>query len=762
MSHNPWHIDDEVPYGHSPDHYNDPYGLLRAEAQGPMAPGSRGVNYNEIGGVLPGLLGGLVQGSYESIKGLLGRGRDFARENPVEAAKIGAEFAVDMSPVGNPKALFIDTPRFAGEGRYGMSAISALSAMPWWLGLPVGADMIRARANAADAMASATKTVDEVPSTTRVLDEVDEATETVGNISSPTRTFKMHQGAYVGAPRYGATKVDSPEAVERMNRRYIEHVINGMEGRDFYTNSADWLDTATSSAWRPRVANVIGETSPRATPQANLDFTLKNLTRNARDEFASGGSTGRKLQVQEAMEGSSRDLMGPKVGAFAELVEKGAGDVSVNDFWQARAFGYKNTDGTPWEGGLDARKHAFIQENMDDIVDWLNANKVGGHTDWDHGSAQAAAWTGVKREFGDIPEGVTRATDFADEAKTFETYLTHEQIPGSGIGHLDRVGDMSRTQKQAFSAEAPWAVPRVNTRTGEIVMVDPLYEASGLLQNPMNRNLVGASTDASGVSQVNPLEVSTPLMPRQPWDQASEGLLTQPAQDILKQIEGSRGFVDAQNMSAWHRVIPDAPVEHFNSVRVMAPSGEKLTSSQLIELGNLAERELPGVVAVHTDDGSMTLLHAWEAGGDVKGKDLQELVDGVLGDEIEKIVPNSSSQAVRTHADNVDLEALWKGEQGQGHVSRKFMELNSNETLKRRIETPLREKAKANYERNIRWADQGGGELRDDLQNALKIFSEGGFDAFQKAIDNGTVLPSVAILGGLGLTRYMDIQEPGT
>ena len=90
------------------------------------------------------------------------------------------------------------------------------------------------------------------------------------------------------------------------------------------------------------------------------------------------------------------------------------------------------------------------------------------------------------------------------------------------------------------------------------------------------------------------------------------------------------------------------------------------------------------------------------------------------------------------------------------------MELNSNETLKRRIETPLREKAKANYERNIRWADQGGGELRDDLQNALKIFSEGGFDAFQKAIDNGTVLPSVAILGGLGLTRYMDIQEPGT
>ena len=97
MSHNHWHIDDEVPYGHSPAHYNDPYGLLRAEAQGPMAPGSRGVNYNEIGGVLPGLLGGLVQGSYESIKGLLGRGRDFARENPVEAAKIGAEFAVDMS-----------------------------------------------------------------------------------------------------------------------------------------------------------------------------------------------------------------------------------------------------------------------------------------------------------------------------------------------------------------------------------------------------------------------------------------------------------------------------------------------------------------------------------------------------------------------------------------------------------------------------------------------------------------------------------------
>lgn len=747
MSHKPWHIDgakpwepggfdprnppislgllyggeveDEVPYGHSPHHYNDPYGLLRAEAQGPqdpqrpLAPGSRGVNYNEMpGGVIPGLLGGLTQGPYEDIKNLLGRGKDFARENPVEAAKIGGEFAVDMSPgVGDVKALY-DMGRFAEEGRYGMSAISGLSAMPWFLGLPVGADMIRARANAVDAMRAQTKLADAVADATRVADDVVDFKKIGSGELKPNA-----DGTYVGGPRSGIGRIDTPEKLAEMREGYLDNIMGGLEDRGFYKNTSKWLDDDLSpKTSKEAFADVLGLTSQGASVAANLQFAIQDLVRRAIGRPSMGGryrNPNDQKMINEWLGGSGESFeYGAKRTPFGQQVASGKGDVSVNDIWQGRAFGYRHEptkafpDGKVWSEGFSETEHAFMQGQMDDIVKFLNDNKVGGFTDWDHSTAQAAAWGGIKRKSGE------NVVDYSHLASQHSAY----------------------TQSQG----SDW----VNPGTGR----DRLLEDTGILQRE-SRESFGLLGD--------PTRTNKPLIGHR------QGRIQGAGEELLNIVEGSRAYVDGEKTGLWHKLIPNASAGEQTSMRLTLGDGE-FSPSQVTELNDVLlkrfgkGKEGPRMTAIHTGDG-VTLL---DTGMEIDGSALLKVMkkEGLL-DEIDAIVPGADVFRMKADGGYVSFEDVWDNTPGTGKVTGKFLEIIfKNPTLKIKLEETLREQAARNMKRD---ATQGG-LVRADLQNARKILAEEGLDGLKKAFENGAFVPTVALLGGLGLARQMGLQAEGS
>ena len=69
----------------------------------------------------------------------------------------------------------------------------------------------------------------------------------------------------------------------------------------------------------------------------------------------------------------------------------------------------------------------------------------------------------------------------------------------------------------------------------------------------------------------------------------------------------------------------------------------------------------------------------------------------------------------------------------------------------RNIEPELRQKARANMLRDAEIAESTGMPVREDIQRARNILSDGGIDALKKALNDGVVLPAavMAVLSSL-------------
>ena len=620
-------------------------------------------------------------------------------------------------------------------------------------------------------------------------------------------------GSYVGGPRYqGTTKLDNPETLKDMRDEYIHNVIEGMGGRDWYRDAGRWIEGAVPPGMEDEVAQILGITSAQADVSTNLGFAVDAL-----NQAGVGGAPIRAGRFPGAMgpkiEGvvAGEDVVfGPKIGPFWENLrltgDSKQAETAVHDIWQGRAFGYEHisqkgfpsekaaldsiTDAKgnvkgrvfkegkewktakPWDAAYSGEQHAFMDEQMDEIVKFLNDNKIGGHTDWNHANAQAAAWSGIQIKSGRISPDQA-ALHFGDYSPRYAANATYEQVPRTGEiesypgghkipdeRHLPSVADLPYDEKVAFGEETPW------TRRG----LDVLYSAAGQIQEGV-RSIRGIFRNPdTGRIEYNPGTRAGMLA------QSRGGEVVPQAREILDTVEGGRAFVDTQNAGAWHHIIPNAQTRPLERTSLHITLDGSPTDEQLRALQKIAERE--GMFVVDTGRGvnliedsfvrpkginelmekalkdkrSLTpteveKLQDWGLYGETLGK----RIGSDLGAEITEILPGSNLQRVKVDSGYVDYADLWKTE-GSREATTKFLDDTlRNPELARALEPELRAKAAANLKRNQEYAERTGDVVRQDIMNALRILSEQGLRGLRTAVQNNQVLPSVAILGALGL-----------
>jgi len=217
-------------------------------------------------------------------------------------------------------------------------------------------------------------------------------------------------GQYVGAP----DGVNSPQALAKIRKDYEETAVQGVEGRDWYSDSSEWIEEVAAPGREQPVADALGITSAGTGVDPNLGFTVKGV-----NQMASGlpVETGRFPQsaspLVEETANFNRVGLGPKRQPFADNLSVSWNPemafTPVHDIWDGRAWGYVGPNGKPWDQGFSATQHSFMDDQAQFVIDRMNKNNAGGFNDWNGLNSQAAAWTGAKINAGDIkPEDAAK------------------------------------------------------------------------------------------------------------------------------------------------------------------------------------------------------------------------------------------------------------------------------------------------------------------------------------------------------------------
>jgi len=537
---------------------------------------------------------------------------------------------------------------------------------------------------------------------------------------------------FAGAPR----NVTNEAQAAQMRKDYIDLVDLGQAGRDWYKESSDWINR-TAPGNQQSIADIIGITSQGTGVDANLGFTVKGVNQAASGMPVNTGRfpSNQSPLIEYALQGD-RTHLGPKRQPFADNLSMAwvpdTSNTAVHDIWQGRAFGYthpptaKFPEGKPWDAGFSPQQHAFMDEQTAIIERDLNKGAVGGFTDWDAKNTQAAAWTGAKIKAGEVsPEDA--AMHYGDFSPKYQTMSTYEQVPGANTGYLEGIVDAPYDTRAAYSNQASW----MNDR-GQ----DTIYTSGGMITEP-TQSAVGAYTPAStGVLEINPANVARPLV-------TTEGGVIRPNEsNLLDMAESARAYVDVQNAGAWHKVIPDSQTSVGERTSLSIPVSKSPTKEQMEKISAIAEKN--GFFAVDTGKGINLINDIYNPIGEARtGVTLGKELKGALGDDIKSLNLGRVERA-KIQTGYEDYESAWQAGTGSGEATSKFLtDLSKNDVFAKGIEPALRAKAGQNLDRDIKFAQQQGMPIREDIVTALTILRDEGIAGLKKAVDNGVILPAL-------------------
>jgi hypothetical protein len=295
---------------------------------------------------------------------------------------------------------------------------------------------------------------------------------------------------------------------------------------------------------------------------------------------------------------------------------------------------------------------------------------------------------------------------------------------------------------------------------------------SGIFRNPFTGKIEYAPGQRAGV-----------------LGQSLGGRLVPETREILNTVESGRAYLDVQNAGAWHHVIPSHQTKPLQRTSITIAIDASPTDNQLEALQVIAERE--GMFVVDTGRGINLIEDVYgrppgindlmervlkDGKGSLTKAELDQLkkwplygetlhprlggdsgVGGELGDEIVDILPGAVIQRAFIDSGYLNYADLWK-EFGSRKATTKFLDdVLQNPALARALEPELRAQARATLTRNERLRDAGE-VVRDDVMNALRILSEEGLARLRRAVNEGAVLPSVAILSALGLRHLAPVD----
>ena len=565
-------------------------------------------------------------------------------------------------------------------------------------------------------------------------------------------------GKYVGAP----AGVDTPQKLGAIRKRYKDLTELGDAGRNWYEDSSNWIRDVSSDSDVARQinANALGITSQGTNVDSNLGFAIKGINQSAAGWPV---RTGRfpdtaSPKIESSIAGTSSEF-GPKIDPFARNLSVGWNPemalYPVHDIWDGRAFGFVGPPtkdyplGAPWDQGFSPQQHAWMDDQADAVIAQL-AKEGKAH---DPLTLQAAAWTGAKIDAGELV-AEDAAKHYGDFSPKYQASSTYEQIPGQGTGHLEGIVGMPFGARQDYSNLVNWM-----DSGGR----DSLYSSAGMMTEPTIDNLGVFTPQGTGITEFNPANVARPLTQSGSLESGTApkgmqkargnwGLLQGADRQLLNTVEGTRAYIDAQNMGAWHRVVPQGKAGEKTGLQIEL--GRPVTESELKDLNDLAVEN--GFFAIDYGDGVRFLNDTFTELGRSRGAKMLEPRSRFgatekrrLEADINQIVGDSNVTRQNIASDYIDFESnLAKSMEGSGAATEQLFEiLDANPTIRDSIENDAMRKAQANLTRDARYAEGKPLALRGDIQNARQILAEGGWDALREAYKRGEFVP--AIIGAI-------------
>lgn len=598
----------------------------------------------------------------------------------------------------------------------------------------------------------------------------------IGSIAGPKRVKTT--GKYVGAPN----QVNSPQGLAKVRRDYINLVMDGIEGRDWYRLTDEFIGNTVPTGMDPRqLAEVLAVTSARTPVGSNLGHAIKavnqhnvGMTPTTYPPMRAGGFPADMMpKAYRILEGETGVLSGqPKVGQYANnLLNEFDPLRPVNDIWQGRAFGYKDADGLPWSQGFTEQQHQFMDDNTQHILDKLNSEKAGGFTNWDTKTLQAAGWTGVRKADPKIPMG-NEAKSYGDFANPYKVFHTGEQVPMRNAGHLGLMADQSALDRAAYSAEANWIDPD----TGQDVLLDSLGMLTGT-PTPYQGGFVGAD----GVMQFNPGVASQSLVGFDAINKMDYGPLPKgvkafdkkgktpvptgnkrvdkASSDLVEADLALRGLLDVQEGSAAHATISPVKAGAQLGVDVTSKSGKPVTKAEFEQLsriagdnGFFAADRGNGTVAFINDQFSDLGAERYTQGGGLLGKQLKP--NKQLGAALDKVKDKFGYNRVGRESFYIDFSDALKS-QGKGKATQEMMSKLSRvrPAAENALGNPrVKQEVLNKISRDETWAKKTGDVTREDIQNLRKLISQPGsgketYNRITKALKSGAIaLPAVVLM----------------
>ena len=441
-------------------------------------------------------------------------------------------------------------------------------------------------------------------------------------------------GQYVGAPR----GVDTPEKLQALRESYDQQLEGAATGGDWYNRAREGVTEVTGDPKAPShlnphiskgdmTADIWGMTSAQRTPEVNLGIATKQINQGAVGQRPIKGTMPAINEKVEATiyDGERQTDALQKLGVFGTNINPNNpyATTGVNDIWHARAWGYKETDGSQWDSGLSATQHAFLDGETMLAVERANGRAINGKTDWDASSAQAAPWVEGKavgliekkaitiikaaekaREKGgtDPVPTIDEALDtvinvrgygieearaeanatYPDFFDKHTAYANYEAVPGDKTGHLPAMLDADAATKAKYTEDLT-----MNDEYGR----DILYDATGIQVRP-TKETQGFYRNEAGEIESNPGRVSRPMVGLDPNDAFAGRAMDQPSVDIMEGVETLRAVMLGQEGIGYHKPFPrsmtkklstDAKAGATGSLRMRLPGGSP-TAEQLGKL----------------------------------------------------------------------------------------------------------------------------------------------------------------------------------
>jgi hypothetical protein len=335
---------------------------------------------------------------------------------------------------------------------------------------------------------------------------------------------------------------------------------------------------------------------------------------------------------------------------------------------------------------------------------------------------------------------------YPDFAGTFTANMPHEQVPAGSSGLTTGSMTPEEWQSQGRRVSPGGIDPQLTWLGFNTRATTPAY---------------GAWREGNtGPLETNPVDVARPLVDFSPGGTA----VNPQTMTALESTAGVRGLTDFQAGS---------PVTLWDK-----RAGSNARTSVTIDLGRGTTRDEAAALSDLADAHEMKFSNRGEGAGfmnfnpDMKGPDVQKLLDAGLADKIKAIVPEAEiGRADTSSGKYVDYEGrLAAANAGQGQATRFLDELLQRNlpaapgVYRGLLEDPTEAaKAQANLQR-LQASGQVG--VRPDYERWLRLLSEGRLSgALEWARANAYKgLPAAAGGAGLGAGTWGgdDSRQPGT